>query len=58
MQKRTILCLLVFLVAFTMTSQEPDTLRLKILKNEYWWGGLSAFGNEMPYDAGTSLTRD
>ncbi|OUX38421.1 MAG: glycoside hydrolase [Kiritimatiellaceae bacterium TMED266] len=35
-----------------------DTLELKVLEGEYWWGGLSSRGYEMPYDASSKLSYD
>ena len=31
---------------------------IKILENEYWWGGAIDFGCEMPYDAQTKCLAD
>jgi alpha-glucosidase (family GH31 glycosyl hydrolase) len=35
-----------------------DTLHLKLEQGEYWWGGLSAAGFEMPYDASSKVAYD
>lgn len=58
MKTNLIFCLSLLLASFHVTSQEPDTLRLEVIDGEYWWGGLSTFGNEMPYDSNTKVTRD
>lgn len=47
------------LIAFSAVyAQNADTLKLDILAGEYWWGGLSAFGNQTPYDVNTEVTFD
>ena len=35
-----------------------DTVELKILPGEYWWGGLSSRGYETPYDASSKVSYD
>ena len=37
---------------------QADTLHLKLEDGEFWWGGLSAVGFEMPYDASTKVAHD
>ena len=39
-------------------SQTSDTITLKIEKGEYWWGGLSSRGFEMPYDENSDVHYD
>lgn len=35
-----------------------ETLKLDVLKNEYWWGGLSTVGHEMPYHMSSNVSYD
>lgn len=35
-----------------------DTLKLEMLPNEYWWGGLSSVGQQTPYDAASVANHD
>ncbi len=35
-----------------------DTLKLEMLPNEYWWGGLSSVGHQTPYDATSVASHD
>jgi alpha-glucosidase (family GH31 glycosyl hydrolase) len=37
---------------------ETEEVQLELLPGEYWWGGLSVDGHQMPYDATTSLERN
>jgi alpha-glucosidase (family GH31 glycosyl hydrolase) len=39
-------------------AQKGDTLTLNIDMDEYWWGGLSAKGHEMPYDYNSEISYD
>jgi len=39
-------------------SAKADRVELNVLEGEYWWGGLSAVGYEMPYDASTKIAYD
>ncbi|MGI8636339.1 MAG: hypothetical protein ACR2KZ_13150 [Segetibacter sp.] len=52
------LLVLMLLSAFNVFAQQPDSTQTDIQPGEYWWGGLSAFGNKMPYDANTQVTYD
>ena len=37
---------------------ESETIELRLLPGEYWWGGLSVDGYLMPYGEGTELQRN
>jgi len=52
--------LLIFLSLLTVQlyAQSGDKVTLSIDQDEYWWGGLSSKGHEMPYDAATVATYD
>jgi alpha-glucosidase len=41
-----------------LTYQESQTIDIKLLPGEYWWGGLSVDGYRMPYDGTTELSRN
>ena len=38
--------------------QLANRLELSVMDNEYWWGGLSTVGHEMPYDASSHVSHD
>ncbi len=50
--------LLVILLGFNIYGQKPKSLELRIMKGEYWWGGLSSLGHQTPYDNNSSLILD
>jgi alpha-glucosidase (family GH31 glycosyl hydrolase) len=58
MKRTTLLFGLLFFSFANTFSQEADSLRLKIIDGEYWWGGLSSQGDKMPYDSNTKVTYD
>lgn len=35
-----------------------ETLELDVLESEYWWGGLSTVGHEMPYDISSNVSHN
>lgn len=37
---------------------KPETKEIEIQEDEYWWGGLSSRGHEMPYDASSDVSYD
>jgi len=39
-----------------LTYQESQTIDIKLLPGEYWWGGLSVDGDRMPH-GGTTVTQ-
>ena len=41
-----------------LTYQESQTIDIKLLPGEYWWGGLSVDGYRMPYGGTTELRRN
>lgn len=41
----------------SLFASEKDKVILKLQNGEYWWGGLSARGYEMPYSASTSAVK-
>ena len=50
--------LLLFFVSTLLFAEEGEKTELNIKPGEYWWGGLSSKGYEMPYDASTVITYD
>ncbi len=48
--KKIISCYLIFLFSFTqLFSQSTYESEIPFDKDEYWWGGVVAFGSRMPY---------
>lgn len=58
MIKHNFLFILSFLIYFQAYPQKADTLNLKVLESEYWWGGLSSRGYNTPYDENTVVAHD
>ncbi|WP_417444499.1 hypothetical protein [Joostella sp.] len=58
MKQILILSCVLLLVYCNVFSQKADMLKLNIEKGEYWWGGLSAFGNATPYNVDTEISYD
>ncbi|TNF44275.1 MAG: glycoside hydrolase [Bacteroidetes bacterium] len=49
--------LILFLFGLTLNAQEQkDEIVIDILDGEYWWGGISSKGHEMPYDASSVVS--
>lgn len=42
--------LLLFFASSRLIAALPDTVKINIQQDEYWWGGLSSVGHETPYD--------
>lgn len=56
---RLLICLVISAFSFhTSFSQNVTEIKLAILENEYWWGGLSALGHQTPYDNKTVFSKD
>jgi alpha-glucosidase len=58
MKTAKIIWVLLLLATMNVFSQEADSLSLEIIEGEYWWGGLSSQGFNMPYDISTKATYD
>ncbi|MCF8362491.1 MAG: glycoside hydrolase family 31 protein [Prolixibacteraceae bacterium] len=56
--KTGIKLILLFFATSQLFAASPDTLKLRVEQNEFWWGGLSSVGHEMPYDAKSNVTHD
>lgn len=54
---RIIVVIIVLFIHLGATAQ-PDSLRLTISNNEFWWSGLSALGHTMPFNATTNVSHD
>lgn len=50
--------ILLFFISSQLFAEEGDKIVIDIEQGEYWWGGLSSKGHEMPYDASTVVTYD
>jgi alpha-glucosidase len=57
MYKRIQLFVLI-LLASPVFAQKSDTVTITIEQEEYWWGGLSSRGHEMPYDVNSEINHD
>lgn len=53
-----IIFLLLLAVSTTTYSSSGDKVVIKIGKNEFWWGGLSSQGYQMPYDITSKVTHE
>ncbi|MEX0980990.1 MAG: glycoside hydrolase family 31 protein [Bacteroidales bacterium] len=42
--------ILICMISSQLFASSPDRLEIVIESDEYWWGGLSSVGYEMPYD--------
>jgi len=58
MERKIILMGLLFLFSITTFSQDADSLSIKIIKGEYWWGGLSSEGYNTPYNYETNVSHN
>jgi alpha-glucosidase (family GH31 glycosyl hydrolase) len=47
-----------FLVLVQGVAMAADRIELTLLDGEFWWGGLSSLGHEMPYDATSTVSHD
>jgi len=47
--KKNILAVFLFLVPFSLFSQSFFETQVAFDENEYWWGGVVAYGSRMPY---------
>lgn len=50
--------LLIIFLGLNHNSAAQDSLHIEIGNNEFWWGGLSVDGHQMPYDKKTALHRN
>lgn len=58
MKKKIVVIGLIFITSINTFSQKADSLAIKMIKGEYWWGGLSTEGHNTPYDATSNVTHD
>lgn len=49
---------LLFLAGTRLSAASPDTVKLTVGNDEFWWAGISSLGHEMPYDATTVAEYD
>ncbi|NMF33665.1 glycoside hydrolase [Flammeovirga yaeyamensis] len=55
---RIFITLTLFTKTIALPAQNDKSITLQILDNEYWWGGLSSLGHQMPYSKATKLKID
>jgi len=48
----------ILLLTSQVYAQNGDKITLNIDKDEYWWGGLSSRGYEMPYNVNSEVSHD
>lgn len=58
MKRKRVLIYISLITIFNLFSQSTDSLSIKIIDGEYWWGGMSAIGHETPYDINSNVSYD